>query len=412
MVGTRNPSKFPRRRPDHYRSPQLLMNLPQELLDEILSYLSSNDKQDQQSLRNHSLVAKSWVNPARRRLFRTVEIRERTLLLWLDTIPPTNKELLQHIRSLSYVTNTTAERATWRPEYRTSVLRDYLPSLHQLRHLSLSSMHISSDIAQQVDIFSAFRHTLSRLSLDYCNVTISALITLINHFPSLDWLDLNRPSYEVDGEPVSPVSRPLIRKLHISDVRGSGFDLLDELSGLGPVFDEIVVGGWLQGYSHVLGLILGAVGVKAKRLRLLRDIRTYRPAFGSVLLSRCRELRELEIAMAYPGTKEVDLISSITSTNIRKITFTYPPSVQGFSWYDVYWRAFDNPLSLLVGRLGCKRRLEVEFRILDVEIVEMDGEAGAMVIVNSLAEFREKGQIRVVLIGLDGSACVVYPPPR
>ncbi|KAF9647252.1 hypothetical protein BDM02DRAFT_2737645 [Thelephora ganbajun] len=132
-------------------------------------------------------------------------------------------------------------------------------------------MHISSYITLQVEMFSAFQHTLSRLSLDYCNITISALITLINHFPSLDCLDINRPLHMVDDEPVPPPSRPLIQELHVSDVHGNGFDLLDRLSECGPVFDEIIIGCRLQGYSHVLGLIVCTVGVKAKRLRLSRD---------------------------------------------------------------------------------------------------------------------------------------------
>ncbi|KAF9647255.1 hypothetical protein BDM02DRAFT_3188164 [Thelephora ganbajun] len=383
------------------------MSLPQELLDEILSHLPLDYGEDRRSLQSHSLVAKSWVNPSRRRLFRTVEIQETTLQSWFDTISPANEELLQHICSLSYIANATSQWAVQQPEYHVDVLWDYLPSLHQLRHLSLSSMHIPSDIAQQVEMFSAFRHTLSRLSLDYCNVTISALITLINYFPSLDCLDLNHPLHEVDGEPVPPLSRPIIQKLHISNVHGNGIDLLDKLSELGPVFDEIVVGGWLQDYLHALGPILGTVGAKAKCLRLLRDFKPRRSTPGSMLLSCCRGLRELEIAMACPGTKEVDLITSITSTNIRKITFTYLSSVQRLSWYGVHWGVLDNPLSLLVNRLGCKRQLEVEFRILDVKVIEMDG-ARAMVIVNSLAEFREKGKIRVVLVGLDGSEYVIH----
>jgi len=42
------------------------MNLPQELLDEILSYLPPDDREGKRPLRNYSLVAKSWVNPSRR----------------------------------------------------------------------------------------------------------------------------------------------------------------------------------------------------------------------------------------------------------------------------------------------------------------------------------------------------------
>ena len=65
------------------------MNLPQELLEEILSHLPLEDEQGKQSLQKCSLVAKSWVNPSQRRLFETVEIQDKTLNLWLDDIPST-----------------------------------------------------------------------------------------------------------------------------------------------------------------------------------------------------------------------------------------------------------------------------------------------------------------------------------
>jgi len=47
----------------------------------------------------------------------------------------------------------------------------------------------------------------------------------------------------------------------------------------------------------------------------------------------------------------------------------------------------------------------VEFRLMD-EGVE------AMTIVNSLAEFGEKGQIRVIRVGLDCEESIAYPLPR
>jgi hypothetical protein len=46
-------------------------------------------------------------------------------------------------------------------------------------------MCLQSDISQQVENFSAFRHTLSSLSLWGCHVSSRALITVVNHFPNL-----------------------------------------------------------------------------------------------------------------------------------------------------------------------------------------------------------------------------------
>jgi len=242
------------------------MNLPQELLDEILLYLLSDDKQDKRSLQNYSLVAKSWVNPSRRRLFKTVEIRERNLRSWLDNIPPANEELLQHVRSLFYVIST--EWIDSLPGHRIDVLRDYLPSFQKLQHLSLSFMRPPPDISHQVEIFSTFRHTLSRLSLGCCSVTISALVTLVNYFSCLDRLDLSRMSYKTGGEPTIPLPRPLISKLHISDCYGDGLHFLNHLSQLGPVPAGIVFEDRAPALPVILGRILATLGVNVKRLKL------------------------------------------------------------------------------------------------------------------------------------------------
>ena len=69
---------------------------------------------------------------------------------------------------------------------------------------------------------------------------------------------------------------------------------------------------------------------------------------------------------------------------------------------DTYWRAYDAPLCQLVDRLECEHQLEVEFRLIG------EGTEG-MIIADSLAQFREKGRIRVVRVGLDGKESVVHP---
>jgi len=255
---------------DLHRPPRS-MSLPQELLDEIINYLPSDDRQDKWLLQNCSLVAKSWVNPSQRRLFKTVEVRERDLQWWLDNSPPANEGLLQHVRSLSYVTDTRARRSIFSPGYRIDVLQDYLPFFQQLQHLSLSSVHLPSDVSHQVEIFSAFRHTLSRLSFYHCRVTINALVALINYFPNVNCLDLGRPLY-MDDVPAVPLSHLLFPKLHISDCHEDGLGLLDQLSGHGLVFGEVVVDYTSQFRLRTLGRIVGALGVTTKCLRVLPSL--------------------------------------------------------------------------------------------------------------------------------------------
>ena len=73
------------------------------------------------------------------------------------------------------------------------------------------------------------------------------------------------------------------------------------------------------------------------------------------------------------------------------------------------WEVFDRPLCRLVDLSRGTRGLEVDFRIVGAGDAEAEAEVTA--ITNSLVKFREKGQIRVVRVGRDGSERAVYPPP-
>jgi len=132
-------------------------------------------------------------------------------------------------------------------------------------------MHIPSDISQRIEIFSAFRHTLSSFSITRCNITISALVTLINYFSNLNRLDLNLLLHEVDGEPPSSLSRPLIRYLHISDPRKDDLGILNQLSELGLVVNKLFIGTWSPSPPRAFSLIADSLGINAKCIRLFRS---------------------------------------------------------------------------------------------------------------------------------------------
>jgi len=109
------------------------------------------------------------------------------------------------------------------------------------------------------------------------------------------------------------------------------------------------------------------------------------------------------MAVRYPGIGVANLISSIASANLQKITFVQDPWVWGYHSCNVNWGILDDPLCLLVDRVRCKRELGVDFLLADA--YEPTGELG---VVNSLAKFTEKGRMRVVWVGRDGSKNVVY----
>jgi len=111
--------------------------------------------------------------------------------------------------------------------------------------------------------------------------------------------------------------------------------------------------------------------------------------------------------VAHPGNEEVDILTSITSTRIQKITLVHQSSPR--SWFYADWGSFDDPLRRLVDQSECKRGLEVDFRFVDVGGIKGHGDGGVVEIVDSLAKFREKGRMRVVLVDLSGSERVIYP---
>jgi len=200
------------------------MDLPQELIDEIIDHIPQNDWK---SLRSCSLVAKSWVHPSRRHIFRAVDVSEATRLkLWLDKISPTNVGVLQHVRSIGC--HIAEPLDSFHPPV--DFLRDYSPSFRQLESLALLTGLLPS--LTQINTYSAFQHTLSYLSLQCCNVIASELITLVNYFPNLAHLGLFSSFHRVDERATPPLSRPL-QKLTILDSH-DGPGLLDQLMGLRP----------------------------------------------------------------------------------------------------------------------------------------------------------------------------------
>lgn len=87
------------------------------------------------------------------------------------------------------------------------------------------------------------------------------------------------------------------------------------------------------------------------------------------MLAHCSELRELEMVIVEMYDWQFNLISSITSKNIRKIVLTFTcmlhPTVGPF-----FWPKLDNALTNLVGRLGHEHRLEIELR--DVQTLQIE----------------------------------------
>ena len=238
------------------------MKLPPELVDEIIGHLPPGDKR---SLRNCSLVAKSWIFPSQKRLFGVVEITGENLRQWLDNISPTHIDLLGHVRHLLY-----REYPKGSIKQVHLSLHDYLPSFRCLSHFTLSFARTPLRL-QQVQKFSAFRYTLSEITLARCVVTKSSLVTLINYFPDLTSFDLRGLEYHKEHGQTPPLVRHHFRKL-FANVWGEGsLGLVDELSKLGLRFEEVVISDFLpqRKWPDFSRRVICGFGETVKCLRVL-----------------------------------------------------------------------------------------------------------------------------------------------
>ena len=111
--------------------------------------------------------------------------------------------------------------------------------------------------------------------------------------------------------------------------------------------------------------------------------------------------------MTFLGSKGAGILSSITSTSIQKVSLVHRYSA---SWSGIVWTYFDKPLCQLADKLGCTHKLEVDVRIIVEGVAETGEDIGVVRIADYFSGFREKGQLRVVLVGPDGSGSVIYPP--
>ncbi|KAF9643054.1 hypothetical protein BDM02DRAFT_3264250 [Thelephora ganbajun] len=142
------------------------------------------------------------------------------------------------------------------------------------------------------------------------SITWSAFVALVGYFPNLRDLDIFRTSFQVDNLPVPPPPHALRGRLSITSWDVIEFPI-DRLVALKLEYEEFEM------YGVCETRLVTAVERSLKRL----TIDQIYPE-STLSLSRCPELRQLEVTTAYPQEQEWTLISSITSSaNLRKLIF-------------------------------------------------------------------------------------------
>lgn len=237
--------------------------LPLELFDEIVSHMDPTLVEGRQSLSNCSVVKKSWARPCQRRLFESVRISSERLQSWQDCVLQKEDPLLSRVRELSCDGKNFFEEQQFRPTHIS--LCDLFRLFTRLEHFQLGGCDISL-LPHKLGLFTAFRETLSCITLFRCQVSEKTLLAFINYFPNLEWLRvqgitrLNRST-----PPPHPHFSRRLRKLSIDLV--SGVCQTDIIEGFS--FEEVAVGSGPNSiWAGFADEVVRAFGPGATRLRL------------------------------------------------------------------------------------------------------------------------------------------------
>ena len=213
--------------PSHELTLKMILRLPPELVDDILTHL----RHDNQTLQNCSLIAKSWTYSSQKLLYADIRITPSTYRTWQEIASPTSAELLQHTHSLT----------CRRFDSLYDLHEDYLKSFHRLQELNLDQVYnIELDA---VKFFPAFQNTLLSLSLSQVSLTLDALIELLGYFPNLREFRLNGPTTFCAEHRKTPLpSIPPRGTLSLSCISPESTNiLLQGLCELEPEYDELRV---------------------------------------------------------------------------------------------------------------------------------------------------------------------------
>ena len=212
--------------------------LPPEIFDSIIDILHD----ELETLRNCSLVSKSWVPRTRMHLFANVMFRSPVDIdAWKRTFRDPAKSPAHHTHSLSiryagWVTDADAREDGWIRAF-TNVVR-----------LELWSGKVWLHLGESLDPFQNFPSMVRSLRLVSSCLSTSQVFKLVHSLPFLEDLATinNGPMYnvQVPAAAVSPpsISPPLTGTLHIHRLQESILRQLLKLPS-GPHFREFICSG-------------------------------------------------------------------------------------------------------------------------------------------------------------------------
>ena len=118
---------------------------------------------------------------------------------------------------------------------------EYLLVMPNLRSLTLHNTRVEYASEDEFrTCFSAFRETLTYLSLETFATSFSAFVTVVDYFPNITTLQLCSFELEPDKRPVPRLSRPFRGKVHVY-AQDNFSEFLDRFAKLNLDYEKLVI---------------------------------------------------------------------------------------------------------------------------------------------------------------------------
>ena len=249
------------------RGSSSLEPLAPEIMEKILEHIPL-DTQGQPTLAACALVATWWTGPSQRRLFSSISIHRRNYKQWMDSIVRSGtKTHLKYVRSLEH-SLTRRGGIVYPMRNLPKDSGEYLSAMHNIQSLKLVDIGIERISKEFYICFSAFRQTLTNLSLHSFETSFSAFLLLVDYFPNITTLRLSLLALKPCEGVIPSLSRPLRGRICLGCATSTRMEFFDRLAKLNPQYEELVLEPTLYVEAEVAGNFLRLCASTAEYLRL------------------------------------------------------------------------------------------------------------------------------------------------
>ena len=193
--------------------------------------------------------------------------------------------LLRYVRSLEQYPRTPNTGNNYAMQNLLEDSGKYLSALHNIRSLELTTIgieHVGEGGFRAC--FSAFRETLTNLSLMAFVTSFSTFVTLVDYFPNITTLRVGFFSVESDEGPVPLLSRPLRGKICLRDINYGSMEFFSRFAKLDLEYEELVLESCLRTTTELLESVLRLGASTVKYLRLMEGVKREYPHGTQTLL--------------------------------------------------------------------------------------------------------------------------------